>query len=312
MLFGRSTSTHHVISLAAVASIGMVGAFGRTPASLRVRPGPATPGSVVATTYDVYGVRFAGYRGYPVADLVLGADTARRADLAFIVWVLKPTGSPTAAAGSHIALFDAGFYRDQFLTQWKPVDFVKPSAAISRVGIRPEDVTDIIISHIHWDHVDGADLFPRARVWLQRGEYEHYVGPDGKPLARGIDTVDAQMLAQLNRQGRIGLVDGDAQTVLPGIIAYTGGRHTYASEYITVQSAHGTVVLASDNVYMYENLAKRVPIAATFTPADSASNRRAQDRMRQLAVDPRFILPGHDPAIFTRFPAPGNGVALIQ
>jgi hypothetical protein len=149
-------------------------------------------------------------------------------------------------------------------------------------------------------------------VWLQRGEFEHYVGADGRPLARGIDTVDAEMLARLQHEGRIGLIDGDAKTVVPGIVAYTGGRHTYASEYIGVQTTHGTVMLASDNVYMYENLAKHVPIAATFTPADSTSNRQAQDRMRQLAADPRFILPGHDPAIFTRFPSPGNGVALIQ
>ena len=284
---------------------------------------PATRGTSIAqpaardtpptTTYEIDGVRFAGYRGYPVSDLVLGADTARKTDLAFIVWVLKPSGSGSPGSSpSHLVLFDAGFYRDQFLKQWKPVDFVKPSTAVEKAGIRPEDVTDIIISHIHWDHVDGADLFPRARVWLQRAEYEHYVGPDGKPHARGIDTVDAEMLARLQREGRIGLIDGDAKTVVPGITAFTGGRHTYASEYISVETTHGTVVLASDNVYMYENLAKHLPIAATYTPADSTSNRQAQDRMRQLASDPRFILPGHDPAIFIRFPSPGNGVALIQ
>jgi glyoxylase-like metal-dependent hydrolase (beta-lactamase superfamily II) len=264
-----------------------------------------------STTYDVYGVRFAGYRGFPVAELVLGADTTRRADLAFIVWVLKPAGS-LAAGGGRTVLFDAGFYREKFLAQWKPLDFMKPSEAVGRVGVRPEDVTDIIISHIHWDHVDGADLFPRARVWLQREEYDHYVGPNGEPRARGIDTVDAQMLARLRRAGRIRLIDGDAQTVVTGITAYVGGRHTYASEYITVQTARGPVVLASDNVYMYENLAKNVPIAATVTPADSLSNRLAQDRMLHLAADPRFILPGHDPAIFERFPTPGGGVALIQ
>lgn len=274
----------------------------------------ATPRSarqVAAGTYEVYGVRFAGYHGYPVADLVLGADTSRRADLAFIVWVLKPVGE-TGRGDGHVVLFDAGFYRDEFLRQWKPFDFVKPSVTVGRVGVRPEDVTDVVISHIHWDHVDGADLFPHARVWLQRAEYDHYVGADGMPRARGIDTVDAEMLVRIRRDGRLRLIDGDDQSVVPGITAYTGGRHTYASEYITVRTPHGRVVLASDNVYMYENLTKHVPIAATFARADSGSNRRAQDRMRTLASDPRFILPGHDPAIFEKFPTPGNGIALIQ
>ena len=79
-----------------------------------------------------------------------------------------------------------------------------------------------------------------------------------------------------------------------------------------MQTPHGTVVLASDNAYMYENLERHLPIAATFSRADSTSNRHAQERMLHLASDPRFILPGHDPAIFSRFPTPGNGVALIQ
>jgi hypothetical protein len=71
-------------------------------------------------------------------------------------------------------------------------------------------------------------------------------------------------------------------------------------------------VLASDNVYMFENLAKHVPIGATFTPADSVSNLAAQDRMRHIASSPDLIIPGHDPQIFVRFPTPGNGVARIE
>jgi glyoxylase-like metal-dependent hydrolase (beta-lactamase superfamily II) len=94
-------------------------------------------------------------------------------------------------------------------------DFEKPSTAIGKLGVRPEDVTDIIISHVHWDHLDGADLFPNAHVWIQRDEYRHYVGADGQPL---------------DRAGRVTLVDGDAREIIPGITVYTGGRHTFASQ----------------------------------------------------------------------------------
>jgi len=270
---------------------------------------PARSQQDAGAQYQVYGVRFAGYHAFPVAELVAGADSSRRTDLAFVVWVLKGTGP---GAAGHTVLFDAGFYRDQFLAAWKPFDFVRPSDAIGRVGVRPEDVTDVIISHIHWDHVDGSDLFPNARIWLQRAEYEHYVGDDGRPRARGIDTVDASMLASLRRAGRIHLIDGDAREVLPGITAYTGGRHTFASQYIGVRTQRGIVVLASDNVYMYENIAKHVPIGAPYTRADTASNLAAQDRMLHLAADPSLVLPGHDPEIFVRFPRPGNGVAEIR
>ncbi|HEV8217376.1 MAG TPA: hypothetical protein VGP95_16120, partial [Gemmatimonadaceae bacterium] len=70
-----------------------------------------------------------------------------------------------------------------------------------------------------------------------------------------------------------------------------------------------TIVLASDNLYLYENLARRVPIAQTL---DAASNVNAQGQMLKLASDPRLIVPGHDPEVFTRFASPGNGIAWIH
>jgi glyoxylase-like metal-dependent hydrolase (beta-lactamase superfamily II) len=256
-------------------------------------------------TYEIYAVRFGGFHAFPTSELVQGADTARRQELAFIVLVLKD------GHGRNV-LFDAGFYRPQFVEKWKPFDYVQPSAAIAKVGLKPEDVTDVVISHVHWDHLDGADLFPKARVWIQRDEFEHYVDSAGLPRDRGIDTVDAAMLASLKRAGRLKLIDGDNKQFIPGITAYTGGRHTYASEYLGVKSKAGIVILASDNVYLYENLDKHVPIHATFTPADSTSNLQAQERMEHLAANSGLIIPGHDPQIFVRFPKPGDGVARIE
>jgi glyoxylase-like metal-dependent hydrolase (beta-lactamase superfamily II) len=186
---------------------------------------------------------------------------------------------------------------------------VRPSEALRRFGVSPDSVTDVIVSHVHWDHLDGADLFPNARVWIQREEYGYYVGPDGAPAHAAIDSLDATMLAGLMALGRVKLVEGDGQEILPGIIAYTGGRHTFASQYVGVRVAKGTAVVASDNVYLYENLERHLPIAQTL---DSTSNLAAQDRMRKIASAPRLIVPGHDPAVFTRFRAVGPGVVVIE
>jgi glyoxylase-like metal-dependent hydrolase (beta-lactamase superfamily II) len=105
------------------------------------------------------------------------------------------------------------------------------------------------------------------------------------------------------------LVDGDAREIIPGITVYVGGKHTFQSQYAAVRTAEGTVVIASDNAYLYENFDKRVPIAQTL---DAASNLRAQDRMRTLASSPRLLVPGHDPAVFERFPLVQAGVARIR
>jgi glyoxylase-like metal-dependent hydrolase (beta-lactamase superfamily II) len=252
--------------------------------------------------YEVYAVRFASV-SFPVSSLVRGAERGRSIDIAFTVWVIK--------GGGRTVLVDAGFYRDKFIQQWKPKDYVKPSEALSTgLGIKPEDVTDIIVSHSHWDHADGLDLFPRAKVWIQRQEYEYYVGENGTVAhTGGVDADDAVMLFALNAAGRVALVDGDAKEILPGITVYTGGKHTYASQFAGVATRVGVVVLASDNAYLYENLEKHLAIAQTL---DAESNLAALTRMLQLAASPRFVVPGHDPAVFERFPLPGKGVARID
>jgi glyoxylase-like metal-dependent hydrolase (beta-lactamase superfamily II) len=288
--------------LAAVAAAVLCACAAAPGAGPAARAAPAAPASDV----EVYAIRYGTLRSFPVSALVAGADTARRMDIALMVWLIRTTGPD---GGRRNVLVDAGFYREAFLRRWKPADYRRPSDALGAVGLRAEDVTDVIVSHVHWDHLDGADLFPKARLWIQRAEYEHHVDAAGRVRDRAIDSTDAAMLAGLRAAGRVTLVDGDGVAVLPGVSVYTGGRHTFASQYVGVRTGRGVVVLASDNAYLYENLATGAAIAQTLDPA---SNVAAQARMARLAADPRLIVPGHDPAVFVRFPAPGGGVARIE
>ncbi|HWQ34047.1 MAG TPA: N-acyl homoserine lactonase family protein [Blastocatellia bacterium] len=254
--------------------------------------------------YEIYAISYAVIPDFPVASLVAGADKTRRLDIRMMIWLLKGPG------GRNI-LVDAGFYRDKFFRQWKVRDFVKPSEAIARVGLRPEDITDIFITHMHWDHADGMDLFPKARIWIQQEEFSYYTGEawQTRTTHGGIEAEDVLALVRLNTEGRVTLIRGDNQEVMPGIRCHTGGRHTWASQYLSVRTRAGTAIVASDNLYLDENLDKGAPIAQTL---DAALNLQAQERMKQLASHPRLIVPGHDPAVFARFPKPGNGVARIE
>src|SRR5262249_61028940 len=110
-------------------------------------------------TYEVYAIRYAVIPDFPVAALVKGADAARKLDIAMTVWLVKGNGRNV--------LVDSGFYREQFLKRWKPKDFMKPAEAVAALGVKPEDVTDVIITHMHWDHADGMDLFPKHPIWMQ-------------------------------------------------------------------------------------------------------------------------------------------------
>ena len=253
--------------------------------------------------YEVYAVRYAKLLGFGVANLVQGADRGRKLDIAMTVWVLKGSDGRTI-------LVDAGCYRPPYV-HGNLTDYTRPDKALKPLGITPEQVTDVIVTHMHWDHADGADLFPKARVWIQSDEYDYYTREARQPLGDHRDTAPGYVLAmiKLNSEGRVRMVGGDAKEIIPGVTVYTGGRHTFASQYVGVNTRAGRMVIASDNLYLYENLDKHVPIAQTF---DARANLAAQDRMKQLAASPRLIIPGHDPEVFARFPKPGNGVARLD
>jgi hypothetical protein len=114
---------------------------------------------------------------------------------------------------------------------------------------------------------------------------------------------------RINTEGRLRLVDGDNQEILPGIRAFTGARHTYASQYLRVDGKL-PYVLASDNCYLYRNLEKHMA-SATFSEADHAANIKNQTRMIELAGAAERVVPGHDAVQFQKFPTEGR-VAKIR
>jgi glyoxylase-like metal-dependent hydrolase (beta-lactamase superfamily II) len=255
-------------------------------------------------TYEVYALSYGVYPNFPVSALLAGADKDRKIDLQMMIWLVKGPG------GKNI-LVDTGCYHENVVKGKGITNLIKASEAIAKLGLSAADITDVIITHMHWDHADGMDLFPNAKIWIQKDEYVYYTGlawqSDGKH--GGIEPDDVLTLVKLNMEHRVNLVGGDNVEIIDGIRVYTGGRHTFASQYVGVRTTSGTVVIASDNMYLYENLEKHAPIAQTFDPD---SNLKAQDRMKQLATRPDLIVPGHDPEVFVKFPKPGNGVARIQ
>jgi glyoxylase-like metal-dependent hydrolase (beta-lactamase superfamily II) len=268
-----------------------------------VAQAPAAP-----VIYEAYAVRFGVLPAFPVSGLVAGADRSRTIDIPVMVWLLKGSNGRTV-------LIDSGFYRQKFLDQWKPREFRTPAVAVEAAGVTAAAVTDVIISHAHWDHVDGADLFPNATLWIQRAEYEYYTGEawHARNTHGGVDADDMQALLKINTDGRLRFVEGDDKEVVPGVRCYTGGKHTHASQFCTVRTAEGTVVFTSDNVYLYENFATHAPIAQTVDgDAGRASNLQAQDRAKSLASNPKLIVPGHDPAVFERFETVAPGVVRIR
>lgn len=252
--------------------------------------------------YSIQAIRYASAED-EVAGLVMGAPKGEKINIAMVVWLIR--------GGGRNILFDSGYHRDTFLKYFPSTEYIRPDEAVKLAGVQPEEITDIVISHFHWDHIGGIDLFPKATVWIQKEEYRYYTSDAWQPGGNhgGIDPEDVQQLVKLNTQGRVHLVDGDNVEIFPGIRAYTGARHTYASQYLRVEG-NPPFVLASDNCYLYRNLQEH-KASATFSEADEPANIKNQARMIELAGAADRVVPGHDMLQFQKFPTQGR-IAKIR
>jgi glyoxylase-like metal-dependent hydrolase (beta-lactamase superfamily II) len=248
--------------------------------------------------YSIQAIRIADSPGDSVSEMVIGAPKDEKIDTMYAVWIIR--------GGGHNILFDSGFHRDRWFKLWTIKDYLRPDEAVKLAGVKPEEITDIVVSHAHWDHMGGIDLFPKATIWIQKDEFRYYTGDAWQPGGQhgGIDPDDIQELVKLNTEGRVRLVNGDNVEIFPGVRAYTGGRHTYASQYILVEGSP-RFVLASDNACLYRSLIEG-KASATFSEADYPASIAAQKRMIELAGSIDRVVPGHDSLQFQKFKTEGR------
>jgi len=253
--------------------------------------------------YSIQAIRLADSPGDQVSEMVMGAPKDETIDTVYAMWLIR--------GGGRSILFDSGFHRERWFKEWPIKDYLSPAEAVKLAGLKPDEITDVVISHAHWDHMGGIDLFPKAIVWIQKEEFRYYTGEAWQPGGEngGIDPEDVRELVRLNTEGRLRLVDGDDVEIVPGIRAHTGARHTYASQYLVVAGSP-TFVLASDNCDLYRNLAEH-KASATFSEADWPANVRTQRRMIDFAGSVDRVIPGHDALQFRKYPTQGR-IARIK
>ena len=268
-----------------------------------------SPGGWAQTEqYTVYALRFASMAyPSPISDWVDKGPHNDSVQINFMIWLIK------GDHGRNI-LVDAGFLKD--IPEAKAFDiahYVRPDSTLTKLGLQPGDITDIILSHPHWDHIDGVGLFPNAHIWIQKEDFNYFVGAAWQKDGHhgGFNKRDVRMLMDLNLAGRVTLVDGDDKEIIPGITVYTGSRHTYNSEYALVKTGRNKIILASDNIWVYYSLEHLLPAAPGGT-LDPAGYVKAMERMKTLVTNTRFIIPGHDAKIFTIFPTVTEGVVKIE
>jgi glyoxylase-like metal-dependent hydrolase (beta-lactamase superfamily II) len=244
--------------------------------------------------YRVFAIEYAHSPKLRASGLVHEAPKDRFTPFSWYAWVVRGKG--------RVVLVDTGFDEVGAAKGFGVERFTPVPELLGGLGIRPEQVTDLIITHLHFDHAGNAAPYTKAKLWIQRAELDWgRKRVDAKrPRRGGVRLEDVRFLASLEGAGRLSLVDGDAE-VVEGISVHRGGGHTPGLQWVEVRTgtATGTVVLAADNAYLYENLSERRPTAST---RDKEGDLLLFDELLRTASRRDLAIPGHDPKVMREFP----------
>ncbi len=248
-------------------------------------------------------------RGRLPADFMGGVLVRSNQGLVDVPMLYSLVASGSRAGARRLTLVDVGFKSGVSMTGRKFDDFETPDVVLRKVGVLPEEIGAVVLTHMHFDHAGNFDAFPNARIFVQRREYEMWQGviasiPDlsvGKQswMLSSLDVDVFRRFEGAIRDGRVTFLDGDGE-VAPGLCCRLAeDTHTFGSQWVEVATESGPYVLAGDCVYWYSNIERMWPPG--YLQGNAWNMMRAFERLRRV-VDDRLerIVPGHDMGVFSR------------
>ena len=243
--------------------------------------------------YELYAIRYAE-RDARRADHFIGGDPHDGPmPMDYFVWA--------AIGHQRCFVIDTGFTAEVAAARGRR-HLRCPAESLSLVGLDRNNVADVILTHMHYDHVGTFDRFPAAQFHLQEVELHYTTGHYMRHafLARSFEVEDVVGIVRLNFAQRVKLYNGPVE-LAPGITLHPVGGHTPGMQFVRVHTSRGWVVLASDVTHYYENMETGRPFTAAFHIGDMLD---AYDALRAQAPSPQHIVPGHDPLVMRRYPPP--------
>jgi glyoxylase-like metal-dependent hydrolase (beta-lactamase superfamily II) len=200
--------------------------------------------------WDLYVLEYARSHQQPWVDLVGGMYQDGKVDLPFSFML--------AQRGGKNVLIDTGFMQDEkstgFSRKFGIPNWISPVRMLKEIGIAAEAITDIVITHAHFDHMGSIAEFPNAHIVIQKSELLTWYEAIALPPRFGyltaiIDPDNLRTALEASIEHRVTMVDGDKDNVLPGIHVRLGSGHTIGQQFVIVETGRGRLVVSGDCVY---------------------------------------------------------------
>src|SRR5437879_3180340 len=242
----------------------------------------------MGSTYEIYAIRYATMSPRTPHMNHLSPDPHETAaqDLDYYVWLNR--------GGGRDILVDTGFNAEEAKLRSRKLT-LNPVEALARFVVRAEDIRDVVVTHLHYDHAGNLDLFPNARFHQQDREMSYATG---RCMCRGLlrhpfSVEHVTLMVRHVFSERVTFHSGDGE-VAPGVTLHRVGGHSDGLQVVRVETARGPVVLASDAAHYYANLHRRSPFPIVYNIGDMCVGWETVER---LAGHPDPVIPAHDPIV---------------
>ena len=267
-------------------------------------------------TYSIWVMEYAWVANYHLSGLIYGAHNEGHCKLPYCYILIKGQGQ--------LALVDVGYnhkaYGEVLANLYGVENWHSPRTVLAECGVTPEDISNIFITHAHFDHMGNIEDFPNATFYMQERELSKWVWAMSlerrfRWLMLGIDPGDILRAVDLARQGRLVCVNGDRESVLPGIDLHAAlDTHTWGSMYIHVRNdlaanSANSWVFAGDLAYKYENLHGRDPSDPEYIPVGLATGSQfnlimaAEAMVKAAGGDCFRVIPPHEERLREIYPS---------
>jgi glyoxylase-like metal-dependent hydrolase (beta-lactamase superfamily II) len=212
----------------------------------------------------------------------------------------------------HHHLVDVGF-DEPWIPRFGFYDYESPETVLAKVGVMPAEIETVLVSHMHFDHVNNMSRFPNAHVHVQWDEFRGWcevlalpsrftpLGPESW-ITSSFDRGDLAVFARLAGEGRLHFM-ADLDEPVEGVAGHLSvGGHTFGIQWFTVPTAAGEYVVASDTAMWYSNIEEMWP--SGYTNGGTYQMLMTYGELQErVAGELDRVLPGHDMKIFERHPS---------